>query len=125
MHLLCRLEEITDITGMEVLQRFDTRMEAAAQVLMRDEWLEDIVAAGGSPAEILRLPSSQPTKEVSIVWLPPNPQTDILGCATDLNLTAASSGGTQQSSSSSLHSSPGSRLRELQMPCGRRPWGLT
>ena len=60
----CRLEEITDQTAKETLQQFDSRLDAAAQSLMRDEWLEDLVAAGGSPADVLRLSSTQPTKQV-------------------------------------------------------------
>ena len=44
---------------------FDQRLSDAAQALIREEWLEDLVAAGGSPPEILRLASSQPRREVS------------------------------------------------------------
>lgn len=63
--LLCggRLEEISSPAGMEVLQQFDGRLSTAAQALMGDEWLADLVASGGSPPEILRLPSSQATPE--------------------------------------------------------------
>lgn len=63
--LIDRLEEIKDSSGLETLQQFDTRMEGAAQALLKEEWLADLVAAGGSPPEILRLPSSQSTEEVS------------------------------------------------------------
>lgn len=59
-----RLEEIHDQTSWETLQQFDSRLEAAAQVIVKDEWLEDLVNAGGSPAEVLRLPSSEPTRQV-------------------------------------------------------------
>lgn len=60
----CRLEEITDQTAWETLKQFDGRLEGAAQSLMKDNWLEDLVAAGGSPPEILALPNSEPTQQV-------------------------------------------------------------
>ena len=32
---------------------------------MKAEWLEELVNAGGSPAEALRLPSTEPNKQVN------------------------------------------------------------
>ena len=32
---------------------------------MKAEWLEELVNAGGSPAEALRLPSAEPDKQVN------------------------------------------------------------
>lgn len=61
-----RLEDVTT-SGMDVLKQFDQRLERAAQALISEEWLEDLVAAGGSPPEILALPNSLPTKEVRII----------------------------------------------------------
>lgn len=50
-------------SSLEVLQQFDKRMEGAAQALLNEDWLADLVAAGGSPPEILKLPSSQASDE--------------------------------------------------------------
>ena len=61
-----RLEEVPEQSSWETLQQFDARLEAAAQSVMKDDWLEEIVNAGGSPAEVLRLPSLEPTKQVRL-----------------------------------------------------------
>ena len=62
---MLRLEEVEQGQGLDVLKQFDQRLEVAAQSLINeDRWLDDLIAAGGSPPEVLRLPSSQPNAQV-------------------------------------------------------------
>ena len=68
-----RLEEVGNQSSWETLRQFDARLETAAQSVMKAEWLEELVNAGGSPAEALRLPSTEPSKQVNIPILPPSP----------------------------------------------------
>lgn len=65
-----RLEEVHNQSSWETLRQFDARLETAAQSVMKAEWLEELVSAGGSPAEALRLPSTQPSKQVCIFLTP-------------------------------------------------------
>lgn len=58
------------LTGPETLVRFDKRMAAATDGLRDALTWGELMNAGGSPAPILALHTSNPTEQVSLQSLP-------------------------------------------------------
>lgn len=61
----CRLEDNVQLTGPETLLRFDKRMAAATDGLREGLNWGELMNAGGSPAPLLALHTSQPSEQVS------------------------------------------------------------